>query len=686
MSAKKYKVIFQPAGTRVEVEDGENLLEVARRSGVSIQSICGGHTTCGKCAVIIQEGEFPKDGIVSSREHLSPKSETEKRYWEKKKNSILARGEDPDSYRLSCQAKVHGDVVVFVPERSQGVHQIIRKDVQARAVEIRPIMRKIYVELDEPTLANPRGDWERLKEALLAADEATRSPVDLPLDPDGLFIDLPALQKLQAVAREGNLHLTATIRAGKEVVQVEPAYSEPLVGMAVDIGTTTIVAYLCDLYSGEVLSAASMMNPQVAYGEDVMSRISYANEQKDGLQTLHKAVVGAIDKLARQVSGKAKLKADQIVEMVVVSNSVMMHLFLGMSPKALGEAPYVPAMHTDLDIKARDLGFKAVNAGAYVHTLPIIASFVGADAVGVILAEAPYEQDEYWLIIDVGTNAELVLGTRGRMIVTSTPTGPAFEGAQISHGMRAAEGAIERVKIDPEKLTPSFKVIGSDSWSGDSDAEMPLARGICGTGIIDAVAELYRTGIVKPDGRFAKVNSPNLRETENGQVYVLAEADQTTFGEEITVSQEDIRQIQLAKAPLYTAAGFLLSKSGVAKPDRVLLAGGFGSIIDPLKAMLLGMIPDMPLDRVYGVGNSAGEGARIALLNRNKRTEAMRLLDMIEFIELPVQPEFQNQFMLALNFPHMIDPYPHLEGIAPPRDVDPIARSLFGDDVESMKI
>lgn len=670
----------------MEADDGENLLEVARRSGVSIQSICGGHATCGRCAVIIQEGDFPKDGISSSRMHLSPPGETERKYWKKKKNSILARGESPQSYRLSCQAQVHGDLVVLVPERSQGVRQIIRKDVQARAVEILPTLRKIYVELEEPTLANPRGDWERLKEALLAADEVTRSPVDLPLDPEGLFIDLPALQQLQTEARKENGHVTVTIRSGKEVVRVEGGYAEPLVGMAVDIGTTTIVAYLCDLYSGEVLSAASMMNPQVAYGEDVVSRISYANEQKDGLQTLHKAVVGAIDKLARQVSGKAKLKADQIMEMVVVSNSVMMHLFLGMSPKSLGEAPYVPAMHTDLDIKARDLGFRTLSPGAYVHTLPIIASFVGADAMGVILAEAPYEQDETWLIIDVGTNAELVLGTRGRMIVTSTPTGPAFEGAQISHGMRAAEGAIERVKIDPVKLTPSFKVIGSDSWSGDSGSKAPLARGICGTGIIDAVAELYRTGIIRSDGRFARVNSPNLQETENGLVYVLAKADETSFGEEIAVTQEDIRQIQLAKAPLYTAAGFLLSKSDVERPDRVLLAGGFGSIIDPLKAMLLGMIPDMPLDKVYGVGNSAGEGARIALLNRDKRAEAMRLLDMIEFIELPVQPEFQNQFMLALNFPHMIDPYPHLEGIAPPRNIDPIAKSLFGDDVEMMKI
>jgi uncharacterized 2Fe-2S/4Fe-4S cluster protein (DUF4445 family) len=678
---KKYKILFQPSGVRLEVEEGENLLEAARNGGVSVQTICGGHATCGKCAMVIQEGDFPKDNIHSSLKHLSPVSESEKKYWEKQRNSILARGEDPESYRLSCQAQVYGDLVVMIPERSRGVQQIIRKDVQERAVEILPIMRKIYVELDEPSLANPRGDWERLKDALLAADEKTRGPQDIALDAKLLTIDYTALKSLQEIIREGKWWVTATIRGGVEVLRVEPGYAENLLGMAVDIGTTTIVAYLCDLYTGEVISAASMMNPQVAYGEDVMSRISYTNSKEGGLQTLQNAVINALDKLARQVCGKAHLKSDQVVEMVVVGNSVMLHLFLGLNPQALGAAPYVPAMHTSLEIKARDLGLRAINSAAYIYTLPMIASFVGADAMGVILAEAPYEQDEYWLIIDVGTNAELVLGNRKRMIVTSTPTGPAFEGAQIKYGMRAAKGAIERVRIDPHTLTPSFKVIGSDAWSDENTGEMPLASGICGTGIIDAVAELYRTGIVRSDGRFANVDSPNLREKEAGIEYILAEENQTTFGEAIPITQDDIRQIQLAKAPLYVAAKYLLNASGVKRPERVLLAGGFGSIIDPLKAMLLGMVPDMPLDRVYGVGNSAGEGARMALLNRDLRRLAMDLMGRIEFIELPVQPEFQERFMLALNFPHMVDPYPHLEDIAPPREVDPVAISLFGENV-----
>jgi len=679
--AKKHKLLFQPSGVRLEVEDGENLLEAARKGGVSVRTICGGHATCGKCAVIVLEGDFPKDGIHSSADHLSPISEAESEYWDKQRKSILARGEDPHSYRLSCQVQVYGDLVVMVPQRSRGVQQIIRKDVQERAVDVVPILRKIYVEMEPPTLANPSGDWERLKGALLAADEATRTPQDLPLDAHHLRIDYPALKSLQAATREGEWCVTATIRGGVEVLRVEPGYAEPLLGMAVDIGTTTIAAYLCDLYTGEVLAVASMMNPQVAYGEDVMSRISFTNSKDDGLQILQKTVLSALDKLARQVCGKAHQTSDQVMEMVVVGNSVMLHLFLGLDPHALGTAPYVPAMHTSLEIKARDLGLAAPNQAATVYTLPMIASFVGADAMGVILAEAPYEQDEYWLLIDVGTNAELILGNRQRMIVTSTPTGPAFEGAQIHFGMRAARGAIERVRIDEETLIPGFKVIGSDSWSDEPADKMPPARGICGTGIIDAVAELYRTGIVRPDGRFADVHSPNLRQTEAGVIFVLAEAEQSAIGEAIYITQDDIRQVQLAKAPLYVAAKYLLSASGVKRPERVLLAGGFGSIIDPLKAMLLGMVPDMPAGRVYGVGNSAGEGARMALLNRDLRQVALDLLDQIEFIELPVQPEFQERFMLALNFPHMVDPYHHLEGIAPPREVDPVAKSLYGEDV-----
>ncbi|HEC22730.1 MAG TPA: DUF4445 domain-containing protein [Chloroflexi bacterium] len=682
MNKKTHRVIFQPMGVRVDVEEGLTLRAAARQAGVAIDSICGERATCGKCKVIVQRGEFAKERLSSRDEHLSPPDEAERAYWEKRSRGILARGEDPDAYRLSCQARVQGDVVVMVPESSRAVQQVVRKAATERVIEVRPIARKLYVELEEATLENPRGDWERLKAALAASDPLTRGPRDLPLDVDAMVIDLPALRALQRAVREGQWRLTVTVRAGREVIRVEPGFSEHLLGLAVDIGTTTIVAHLCDLQNGDLLATEDMMNPQVGYGEDIMSRMSFAAEQPDGLETLHSAVIRGLNQLARRVARRAGVKASEIVELVVVGNTVMHHFFLGLDTKALGQAPYVPALHDAVDVRARDVGLSAVNEGAYIHLLPITASFVGADNMAVLLAEAPHEQDEHLLIVDVGTNAELVLGNRERLVCTSTPTGPAFEGAHVEYGMRAAEGAIERVEIDPETLVPRFKVIGADRWSEAGDPEAPRARGICGSGIIDAVSELYRVGLLRPDGRFSEeVASPNLRRGESGPFYVLAEAEQTTLGRPIPITQDDVRQIQLAKAPLYVAARYLLRAFGLERPDRILLAGGFGSHIDPVKAMLIGMIPDCPLDRVYAVGNSAGDGARIALLNRDKRREAVELLNRIERIELPAQPGFQDQFMLALHLPHMVDPYPNLEGVAPPRTVASVVERLFGDEV-----
>lgn len=690
MSKTRHRVIFQPMGARVEVEDGTTLRTAARRVGVAIDSICGERATCGKCKIIVQRGNFARDNLVSDTDHLSPPDAGEQAYWQRRRQGLQAQGEDPDAFRLSCQARVCGDVVVRVPESSQAVQQVVRKAVRPRTYEVRPLLRKIYLELDEPSLEQPLADWERVKAALLKADPLTRGPHQLPIDVENLTIDLPALRRLSRVLRE-EWRLTVTIRSGEgrgsnEVVRVEPGYQEALLGLAVDVGTTTIAAHLCDLYTGAVLVTESAMNPQVGYGEDIMSRMSYVGEERGGLQTLQTAVLKTVDRLARRAVRSAvphiQARADDIVDLVVVANSAMHHLLLGLDTGALGRAPYVPTLHGDLTLRARDVGLQSVNPGAAVHLLPIAASFVGADAMAVLLAEAPHRQDEQWLIVDVGTNAELILGNRRRLVCTSTPTGPAFEGAHVEYGIRATDGAIERVKIDPHTLVPRFKVVGSDLWSGDESGEPPLARGICGSGIIDAVAELYRVGLIDAGGQFRpELESPNLRQGDNGLVYILAEADQTTIGREIPITQDDVRQIQLAKAPLYVAAHYLLHQFGLQRPDRILLAGGFGSHIDPLKAMLIGMIPDCPIEYVHAVGNAAGDGAWLALVNRDRRREARELLQRIERIELPAQPGFQDQFMLALHFPHMVDPYPHLEGIAPPREVDPLVARLYGDNI-----
>ncbi len=687
MSDRKHRVIFQPMGARTEVAEGASLRSAARSIGVAIDSICGERATCGKCKVIVQRGDFTHDNLVSDINHLSPPDAGERAYWQRRRKGLQAQGEDPDAFRLSCQARVCGDVVVRVPESSQAVQQVVRKAVRARPVDVRPTLRKLYLELEEPTLEQPLGDWERVKAALLQADPITRGPHQLPLDGEKLTIDLAPLRELSRALRLKEWRITVTVRGSHEVVRVESGYSETLVGLAVDIGTTTIAAHLCDLHSGAVLTTEAAMNPQVGYGEDIMSRMSYAAEEDDGLHTMQTAVLKTIDRLSRRAARQAGVKATDVMEMVVVGNTTMHHLFLGLDTLALGQAPYVPTLHSGLELRVRDLGLVSVNPGAYVHLLPITASFVGGDSMAVLLAEGPQRQDEHWLIVDVGTNAELVLGNRRRLVCTSTPTGPAFEGAHVEYGIRATDGAIERVEIDAQTLAPRFKVVGSDVWSDDagSSGEHPLARGICGSGIIDAVAELYRVGVVDAGGQFrTELESSYLREGEYGRYYVLAETHQTTIGREIPITQEDVRQIQLAKAPLYVAAHYLLHEFGLERPDRILLAGGFGSHIDPLRAMLIGMIPDCPLDRVHAVGNAAGDGAWLALVNRDCRQEARDLLRRLERIELPALPGFQDQFMLALHFPHMVDPYPNLAKIAPAREIDPMVARLYGDNVPTI--
>jgi uncharacterized 2Fe-2S/4Fe-4S cluster protein (DUF4445 family) len=325
-----------------------------------------------------------------------------------------------------------------------------------------------------------------------------------------------------------------------------------------------------------------------------------------------------------------------------------------------------------VDLKARELGLQ-INPSGNVHVLPTIASFIGADTSGVLIAEEPHKQGENWLIIDVGTNAELVLGNRHGLVCTSTPTGPALEGAHIEYGMRAAPGAIERVEIDTVTLEPRYKIIGEEEW------DCGKVKGICGSAIIDVVAEMFRVGIIDPRGRFRRgLGSRRLREGENGPEYVVAWAEETSIGRDIPISLRDIRQIQLAKGALYVAARTLLKSAGLERPDKLILAGGFGSYIDKTRAMIIGLIPDLPLENVYAVGNAAGDGARIALLNVEKRQEAGEVARTVRRYELPADPEFQNQFMLAMNFPHMTEPFPHIAHLIPHQEVDPLAKKLMG--------
>jgi uncharacterized 2Fe-2S/4Fe-4S cluster protein (DUF4445 family) len=579
--------------------------------------------------------------------------------------------------RLSCQCKIRGDVLINVPEESRGNKQIVRKSATQREIEIKPAIRKYLVTMSPPNLERPIADWERLAKGLeTSMGLVRRGEENLPHWSD-FTVDYQCLRTLSSTLRESKWNVTVSVWQDKEVISVQPGYHEDSYGAAVDIGSTTIALYLCNLRTGEMLAAESEMNPQIVYGEDVMSRIQYTIEHKDGLEKLHKAIISTLNKLLKQASKIAKIKTEDILEMVLVGNSTMHHILLNLPPKDLGLAPFVPAIHKSVDVKARELGLH-INSSGNIHVLPTIASFVGADTSAMILAEEPHKQDENWLLIDVGTNAELVLGNRKRLVCTSTPTGPALEGAHVEYGMRAAPGAMERIEINENTLEPKYKVIGVDGWNTDHAEFIGKVKGICGSAIIDGVAELFRAGIVDSRGKFKTgLESKRIRKGESGWEYVIAWAEETSIGRDIPMTQQDVRQIQLAKAALFTAARTLLKRSGLESPDKIILAGGFGSYIDKEKAMLIGLIPDCDLENVYAVGNAAGDGARIALLNVEKRREIETVARKVERFELPTDPEFQSQFMLATSFPHMSEPFPHIAHLIPNRVADPLAKNFM---------
>jgi uncharacterized 2Fe-2S/4Fe-4S cluster protein (DUF4445 family) len=648
-------VVFQPSGRQGRVAAGTTLLETARQLGVDVDSICGGRQTCGKCRIRVEQGSFPKYGIESSTAHVSGPTATEREYF------ADHNWGEPDASRLSCVACVQGDLVISVPPESQARKQIIRKSATERAITIDPILRQFYVEVAPHALGERDGDWERLQQAL-EREWGLRD----------LRIDLPALRQLGPALKQGKQRITVVVWDDREVIDVRPGYHEGLYGLAVDVGSTTVAAHLCDLRTGAVLATEAIMNPQVTYGEDLMSRVSYAMMHDDGLAKMQQAMIAGLNKLAGLAAHAAGLRARDIHEIVIAANTVMHHILLGLDPTDLGAAPFTLATHAALDIKARDLGLK-LHHGANVHCMALEAGHVGSDNVGVLIAESPEQSDELMLLIDVGTNAEIVLGDRNRLQSCSSPTGPAFEGAQITHGQRAAPGAIERVRIDRTTGEPRFKVIGKEAWSDELAPEEIGATGICGSGIIEAVAELFMARIIRHDGRFAEAGSdlPLERVRWNGTKaeYVLATAEQTATGTPIVVTQDDVRNIQLAKAALYTGCKLLMQRRGVTQVDKIVLAGAFGSYIDPLHAMVLGLFPDCALDKVYAVGNAAGDGARIALLSRQRRREANQLARRVEYIETAIDPSFQAEFVGAIHLPHASDAFPHLDelGILPAR-------------------
>jgi len=642
-------VLFMPSGRRGRFALGTPVLDAARSLGVYVESVCGGRGLCGRCQITVAEGQFAKHGITSSADHLSAWTETETRYTKK-------RAMEPDR-RLSCHATVQGDLVIDVPQDVQINRQVVRKRAEARTIERDPATHLCYVEVERPDMEKPLGDADRLLAAL-------RRDWNF----DNLTIDFHLLPQIQPILEAGDYKVTAAVyddHGSRHVIALWPGLKNAAYGLAVDIGSTTIAAHLTSLLSGRIVASAGAPNPQIRFGEDLMSRVSYVMMNPDGRQALTKAVREAIGVLIGKVAAEADVPVEEILEAVFVGNPIMHHLFLGINPTPLGGAPFALAVSGALTFAARDIGLP-VNAGARVYTLPLIAGHVGADAAGAILSEGPHRGEAMTLLVDVGTNAEIVLGNNHRIVAASSPTGPAFEGAEISGGQRAAPGAIERVRIDPETLEPRIKVIGADEWSDDPGFAEAAAKlgvtGICGSGIIEVIAELFLAGVISADGVIdGSLAARSERIVEDGRTwsYVLAKGD-GAGNPEIRILQTDVRAIQLAKAALYAGVRLLMDKLGIDQVDRIRLAGAFGSYIDPKYAMVIGLVPDCALDAVAGVGNAAGTGARMALLNRGHRREIEKLVGEIEKIETALEPRFQEHFVNAMAFPNKVEPFPNL--------------------------
>ena len=637
-----------PSGKRARFPVGTNVLDAARQLGVYVESVCGGRATCGRCQIEVQEGNFAKHGIVSSLDHISPKGPKEQRY-------ERVRGL-PEGRRLSCSATVQGDLVVDVPQDTVVNAQVVRKAATDRVIERNPAVRLCYVEVDEPDMHKPLGDLDRLK-AVLAKDWGINDPA----------VPLRLLPQVQKILRKESWGVTVAVHhdeddARAELLAMWPGLHNEAYGIACDIGSTTIAMHLVSLLSGRVVASAGASNPQIRFGEDLMSRVSYVMMNPDGREAMTSAVREAVNGLIDKVCAEGGISADDILDAVFVANPVMHHLFLGIDPTELGQAPFALAVSGAVRTSTAELGLKT-NDGARVYLLPCIAGHVGADAAAATLSEGPHRQDAMMLLVDVGTNAEIILGNRSRVVAASSPTGPAFEGAEISSGQRAAPGAIERVRIDPETLEPKFRVIGVDKWSDEEGFEEAAGAvgvtGICGSAIIEVVAEMYLTGIISEDGVVdgaMAARSPRIFQNGRTFSYLLRDGEPR-----ITVTQNDVRAIQLAKAALYAGVKLLMEKQGVDHVDLIRFAGAFGSFIDPKYAMVLGLIPDCDLADVKAVGNASGTGALMALLNRDHRREIEDEVKKIEKIETALEPHFQQLFIDAMALPNKVDPFPNLE-------------------------
>ncbi len=663
-----HRVVFTPSGLNGAVADGATALEAARELGVDLDTVCGGRGICGRCQVVPGVGSFPKWEITATPDAISAPGATETDY----------RGNRPlgEGHRLGCAMAIHGDVVVDVPPTSQVHRQVVRKDLDLPPTTVDPSFTLWYVEIERPELGDDASLADLVREAV--AEQHARTAPRVPLR---------ALAMLQPANDQGDGAVTVVVDDRDDVVAVWPGFVDEAYGVAIDVGSTTIAGHLCDLVSGEVLASAGRMNPQIRFGEDLMSRVSYVMMNPGGDRDLTEAVRTAVDGLIGELVDQLQTYREYVLEVVLVGNPIMHHVLLGLDPKPLGEAPFTLTTNRSLVTRAADLDLTLPYGRCYIA--PCIAGHVGADTAAAILAERPYASDTTQLLVDVGTNAEIVLGDSTGVLAASSPTGPAFEGAQITHGQRATAGAIERVRIDPDTLEPRIKLIGVDAWSDEPDfaaeSKATGVTGICGSGIIDVIAEMFLAGIVDSNGVIGGAAAERSdRVVPDGRTYsyvLWRDGDpdgDADGGQVVSVTQNDVRAIQLAKAALRAGIDLLVERAGNPEITDIRLAGAFGAHIDPVRAMVLGLVPDCPVEGVRSVGNAAGVGAVEALLSRSLRAEMEDAVHRVTKIETATEDRFQELFVAAMAFPHATDPMPHLSQVVSLPEPAPVADASSG--------
>lgn len=606
MKKEIIKVDIEPIGKRIILEEPKNGLEAIIDAGIGLKSVCAGKGTCGKCRIIISD----KIKSVPTQSEIK----------------VLSQDEINRGVRLACQQLFAKNTTIYIPASSLTEEQKLQVSGKEEKIEVDPVCRKYFLKLNQATLKDMKSDFSRIKDSARAVHGIDISS-----------IDYRVLMLLPSVIRENSWEITVTVRDGEIIFAEGGDKTKKCYGIAVDLGTTKIAILLVDLITGGTIVKKGVMNPQISFGEDVMSRINFAMQSKENTSKIQNAVIEILNRSIEELALENNIRPDEIVEMTLVGNTAMHHLFLGLPVRQLGLSPFVPLTDKELDIKAREIGI-TIAPGAYIYLLPVVAGYVGSDHVAMVLATGIYRKQGNLIGIDIGTNTEIALKSSKGMESVSTASGPAFEGAHISYGMRAAPGAIERVTINPKSCAPAIQTIND---------KKPV--GICGSGILDAIAEFLKAGIIDKKGKFIS-QSPCLSRDDKGILQYLFDKET-----KVSINQKDIVEIQLAKSAIRTGIEILLESANLKFDDidGIVIAGAFGSYIDPRNVINIGMFPNIPLKKIIQVGNAAGVGAKMVLISGKERKIAEEIARKINYIELTVFPTFSDNFIKSTLFPNI---------------------------------